>query len=95
MNRKEIVAALGDPIQEGDYLKLENQWAKVFVERQKRYVEIAPRTENVPALCAERVVYVVTGDLTDNVKEKVFSTPSVAMSYAMLSLGYYAQGACR
>lgn len=89
-----LVAAMGR--HEGDFLKLENKWAKVFITREVRDIEVAPRMGNVPAVAQERLVFVVSGHLAGvRAAEQVFHTGPAAMRYAMFCLAEYEKGAIR
>lgn len=104
-NKATPLAAMGR--EDGDYLKLSNQWATLFVTREIRdvYVPFGPQAVT-PARNVERIKYVVTGDTWDgdptsekqNAPSKAeyrFSTTSSAMRFAMQSLAAYEHGAAR
>lgn len=98
------MAAMGK--QDGDFVRLSNTWAEVVISREKRVIEVEPKIGRVPAMSAERFVYVVTGDTWDGdptsykqngptKREYVFNTGPAALRFAFQSLAAYEHGSIR
>lgn len=77
MKVDQIKDALGRT--EGDYLELKNQWASVTIARERG--------------SDSRWGFVVRGEIADmRASSKTFSLISLAMAYALESLGSYRRG---
>lgn len=73
--------AIGAALRNGDYLRLENQWARVCITWVRDYPEDKP-------------VYMVDGDTTNGRRVDI-PTAREALDYALACLAQYAEGAHR
>lgn len=74
--------------QDGDYIELHNQWARVTVSRDRVW---NPKTGGSAGW-----VYTVSGDIADfRARIKEFKTSAKALAYAFESLALYQKGAYR